>query len=224
LDGTPILSDVSLTLENSEIIAVLGANGSGKTTLLRAISGLVKPASGEIWFKGSRIDPLPPYRIVEKGIVQVPAGRKLFSTLSVNENLELGSYIKRARKERKKTLNMVFELFPVLKDKKNAVAGSLSGGEQQMLAIARALMSLPHLLMLDEPCLGLAPDIATEVYETVHKINEKAGISVLLVDHNIQSALNVTRRGYVLANGAIVVYGQASDILRTIESDLTRYL
>jgi len=224
LQNTIVLSGTSLELRDGEVVSLLGDNGSGKTTLLRAISGLVRVESGEIFFKDSRINGWSPHRIVESGIVQVPAGRRLFNTLSVKENLELASRFSRARKVRRSTLNSVFQIFPVLSEKKNDAAGSLSGGEQQMLAIARAMMSVPIVLMLDEPCVGLAADVATEVYASIAHLNKNLGISILLIDHDIYSALTIAARGYVLTGGCVTLSGPAGDILRDLQSDRTEYL
>ena len=199
----PALSDVSLAVEAGETLSVVGANGSGKTTMLRTISGLLRPRRGEVRFEGERIDRLPCHRVVERGVVHVPEGRKVFPSLAVRENLELGSYPRAAR---------VFELFPRLAERLTQLAGTLSGGEQQMVAIGRALMARPRLLMLDEPSLGLAPLIVTEIFRTIDAIH-RAGVTVLLVEQNTRQALALSRRGYVLENGRVVLVGTGAELL-----------
>ncbi len=207
-----VLWDVSLEVEKGEIVAVIGPNGAGKTTLLRSISRIIPIKSGEITFNGVRIDTLPPHKVVELGIVQVPEGRHLFPYLTVMQNLILGTYPKRARKNIEDTLEWVYSLFPILKERKNQVARTLSGGEQQMLAIARALMSKPELLMLDEPSQGLAPKIVLDVFNAIKKINEE-GITILLVEQNVHYALKISNRAYVLENGRIVLKGNSEELL-----------
>jgi len=203
-----ILSKVSLFVEGAEIVAVIGGNGAGKTTLLETVSGLLRSARGTIEIAGNRIDVLPPHKIVGLGVIQVPEGRKLFAPLSVLENLEMGSYLlKKAG-----TLDRVFTLFPLLKERENQLAGSLSGGEQQMLAIARGLMSLPKLMMLDEPSLGLAPLMVKEMFRIVKEINRE-GVTVLLVEQNVRQSLSISKRGYVLENGSIVMSGTGNELL-----------
>jgi branched-chain amino acid transport system ATP-binding protein len=204
LDGNRVLSDVSIALDEGEILAIMGANGSGKTTLLRAISGLIKLTSGEILFRGRRIDGLSPHEIVAIGVAQVSAGRKLFTTLRVIDNLELGATLPNGRRKRSETLDFVFSLFPVLSDKRNVTAGTLSGGGQQMLAIGRALMTVPSVLMLDEPTMGLAPDVAQIVYQTTLDISKKTGIAILVVDHDTQAVSHVADRGYVMSEGSVM--------------------
>ncbi len=208
----PAVRDVTLAVGAGEIVSLVGANGAGKTTILRAISGLVRPRAGRITFDGCRIDGLPPERIVELGVVQVPEGRKLFPSLTVRENLELGAYAARARAERRRTLARVLERFPVLAERAGQRAGTLSGGEQQMLAIARALMARPALLMLDEPSQGLAPRIVREMFRIVADLHAE-GATVLLVEQNVRQALGVSQRGYVLENGRIVLEGTGAALL-----------
>jgi len=204
---------VSLEVNEGELVVVIGANGAGKTTLLRAISGLVHVASGTIEFLGERIDGLPPYKIVSKGIVQVPEGRKLFPFMTVQENLELGAYTPEARKEKDETLKLVYEIFPVLKERKNQRAGTLSGGEQQMLAMGRALMSKPKLFLLDEPSLGLAPIVVEKVFDVVKELNRR-GMTILLVEQNVERALEIAHRGYVLEVGRIVLKGRSDELIK----------
>jgi branched-chain amino acid transport system ATP-binding protein len=207
-----ILHSVSLHINENEIVALIGANGAGKSTLINTISGLMHPRKGQIIFLGERIDRKEPHFIVEKGIVQVPEGRMIFSSLTILENLEMGSFISRAKKKRKVVLERVLDLFPRLKDRINQVAGTLSGGEQQMLCIGRALMSLPNLLMLDEPSLGLAPLVVSDIFEVISTINGQ-GTTVLLVEQNIEYTLEMANRGYVLENGIIVLEGMCKELL-----------
>jgi branched-chain amino acid transport system ATP-binding protein len=207
------LDGVSITVGEGEIVSVVGANGAGKTTMLRAISGLARVRRGEIRFAGDRLDILATHRIVERGVVQVPEGRKIFPSLTVLENLELGSYTKAAKARRSETLDRVFLLFTRLRERKRQAAGTLSGGEQQMLAIGRALMALPRLLMLDEPSLGLAPLVVKDIFRIVTEIN-RMGTAVLLVEQNTRQALALSARGYVLENGRIVLAGSGEALLR----------
>jgi branched-chain amino acid transport system ATP-binding protein len=203
---------VSLSVQRGEIVTLVGANGAGKTTTLRAISGLIQPRAGEIRFEGKRLDRLAPEQIVERGIVQVPEGRKLFPSLTVRDNLELGAYARRARPHRARTLEEVMALFPILRERAGQRAGTLSGGEQQMCAIARSLMARPALLMLDEPSLGLAPRIVQEVFRVVNEIHAR-GVTMLLVEQNVRQALATSQRGYVLENGRIVLEGTGPELL-----------
>lgn len=206
------LFGVSLHIEEKEVISIVGSNGAGKTTTINVISGMVRCSSGKIEFLGKRIDTLPPHRIVEEGIVQIPEGRQLFPKMKVMENLVMGAYTRQARTRIKENLEMVLELFPILKERKDQPAGSLSGGEQQMLAIGRALMARPKLLMLDEPSLGLAPILVKQVFDTVKSINE-FGTTILLVEQNVFNALSISDRGYVLENGRIIMEGEGKEIL-----------
>jgi len=207
------LWDVSLKVEEGEIVAVVGANGAGKTTLLKTLSGLVRSSSGNIKFLGKRIDQLPAHKIVEDGISHIPEGRGIFSSLTVFENLKMGAYTAKAWKERDETLKLVYELFPILSERRNQTAGTLSGGEQQMLAIARGLMSKPKMIMLDEPSLGLAPKIVMKIFELIEEIN-KGGVTILLVEQNVQQALELAERGYVLETGKICTEGKGKELLR----------
>lgn len=207
------LREVSLSASAGEIAAIVGGNGAGKTTTLKTISGLLRPASGSIMFEGVAIHALPPHRIVEMGISQIPEGRRIFPRMSVLENLHMGSHIPEARKRRQETLARVFALFPILQERSRQFAGTLSGGEQQMLAIARGLMSRPKLLILDEPSSGLAPLLVTEIFETIAEINRHT-TSILLVEQNVQRSLSISHRGYVLENGAIVLQGEGKELLK----------
>ena len=208
----PALRGVSVSVEAGETLSVVGANGAGKTTMLRAISGLMRPRAGQILFDGERLDSLPSHAIVERGVVQVPEGRKIFPSLTVLENLELGSYVAAAKARRREGLEQVFGFFPRLKERERQAAGTMSGGEQQMLAIGRALMARPRVLMLDEPSLGLAPIIVNEIFRIIGEIN-RLGTTVLLVEQNTRQALALSRRGYVLENGRVVLEGSGAELL-----------
>lgn len=205
-----VLHDVKMAVRSGEVVALLGANGAGKTTMLRAISGLIRPTAGRVLFDGDDVTGLPPHAIVRRGVVHVPEGRELFSRLTVRENLEVGADA-RGREHRSESLALVHEFFPVLADRAGQHAGSLSGGEQQMLAIGRALMSRPRLLMLDEPSLGLAPLLVSALFKAVTQIRE-TGITILLVEQNAKQALQLSDRAYVLENGLVVLDGQAKDL------------
>ena len=207
-----VLHEVTLGVSQQEIVTIVGANGAGKTTSLKTIAGILRPTSGVIQFLGERIDHLYPHQIVEKGLVRIPEGRKIFPSLSVLENLELGSYLPRPKAKRSESLENVFSLFSVLKERSQQLAGTLSGGEQQMLAIGRGLMSLPRLLMLDEPSLGLAPVLVREIFSTIRDINQH-GTTILLVEQNVFNALDMAHEGYVLENGRIVLKGKSQDLL-----------
>lgn len=206
------LSEVSLEVEQGEIVSLVGANGAGKSTALKAISGLLKPRSGQILFCGRRLNDLPAHSIVNLGIVQIPEGRQLFPYMTALENLELGSYTPAARKRSGDSLGQVFSLFPVLEERRNQLAGTLSGGEQQMLAIGRGLMAVPRLLMLDEPSLGLAPIMVKSIFAAIGEINRQ-GTTILLVEQDVQKSLALARRGYVMENGRIALQGEAKGLL-----------
>ncbi len=206
------LRGVSVSLEAGETLSVVGANGAGKTTMLRTISGLMRPRAGQILFDGERLDDLPSHAIVARGVVQVPEGRKIFPSLTVLENLELGSYVAAAKARRREGIERVFGLFPRLKERERQAAGTMSGGEQQMLAIGRALMARPRVLMLDEPSLGLAPLVVKEIFRIIAEIN-RLGTPVLLVEQNTRQALALSRRGYVLENGRVVLEGSGAELL-----------
>lgn len=207
-----VLRGVSLEINEGEIVSLVGANAAGKSTMVKALSGIIKPWRGQVLFDGVRVDTLEPHEIVELGIVQVPEGRRLFPQMSVLENLLLGAYTPRARRNYEKTLRDIFEMFPILKERQNQLAGSLSGGEQQMCAIGRGLMAKPKLLMLDEPSLGLAPILVAQVLNMVKAIREQ-GVTVLLVEQNVRQSLALADRGYVLENGRIVMEGPSAALL-----------
>ncbi len=207
-----ILHKVSLKIQKGEMVSVLGANGAGKTTLLLTLSGVLRPAEGQITFLNRRIDSLEPHLIVQEGVVRIPEGRRIFQEMTVVENLELGSYIGTAKRYRKENLVKVFTLFPRLEERKFQLAGTLSGGEQQMLAIGRGLMTIPRILMLDEPSLGLAPLIVLHLFEVIKRINQE-GTTILLVEQNVHLALSTVQRGYVIENGRIILEGRSETLL-----------
>ncbi len=207
------LRGVSLEVSQGEIVAIVGSNGAGKSTTLMTISGILKPKRGEIQFNQDFIHQKTSAGIVSLGVVQIPEGRQLFPTLTVTENLEMGSQLPRAKKLRKETTDWVFKLFPRLEERRNQLAGTLSGGEQQMLAIGRGLMSRPTLLMLDEPSLGLSPILVKAIFDIIRQINEQ-GTTILLVEQNVFHSLNLSHRGYVLENGSIVMTGTGQDLLK----------
>jgi branched-chain amino acid transport system ATP-binding protein len=207
------LRDVSLKVEEKEIVALVGINGAGKTTLLNTISGLLRPASGSVEFLGQRIDRLAPHKIMNLGVCQIPEGRKLFSDMTVGDNLEMGAYSSKAWSRRKETLKRVYQIFPVLKERQGQSARKLSGGERQMVAIGRGLMSNPRVCMFDEPSYGLAPKLFLEVLEVVKQLREQ-GITILLVEQNVRNTLEVADRAYVLENGQIVLEGKGKDLLQ----------
>jgi len=206
------LAEVSLEVREGEIVALVGANAAGKSTTLRVISGLVNPRRGRVLLNDADLVDVPAHRRVDRGIVQVPEGRRLFPFMTVAENLVLGAHAERARGERDRTLAHVYELFPVLGERRTQLAGSLSGGEQQMCAIGRALMARPRILMLDEPTLGLAPVLVARIFETVRTINRQ-GVTVLLVEQNVRQALTLAHRACVLESGRLVLEGQARELL-----------
>ncbi|MGE5381361.1 MAG: ABC transporter ATP-binding protein [Methylocystaceae bacterium] len=207
-----VLRDISLEVEKGEILSIVGANGAGKTTLINTVSGIINPTAGEIWFDDQRIDNLAPHVIAELGIIQVPEGRKLFPAMTVHENLLVGSVMPRTRKQRAANLDYVFSLLPKLAERKSQISRTLSGGEQQMLAIGRALMSMPKVLMFDEPSLGLSPLLVSTMFEIVKQINA-SGTTVMLVEQNVKQALKISKRGYVLENGAVALEGHSHDLL-----------
>ena len=206
-----VLKNVSINLEKGEIVALIGANGAGKTTTLRCITGVIKPWDGNIKFNDQKIDSLQPFEIVSLGISYCPEGRDIFGNLSVFENLKVGGYLIKDRNEFKTYLDWIYDLFPILKDRCNQIAGSLSGGEQQMLAIGRALMSKPIVLCLDEPSLGLAPIVVENIFNTIQQINSN-GTSILLVEQNVSLALDIAKRAYVLEKGEIRLCGECKDL------------
>lgn len=203
------LQDIELEINPGELVVLLGANGAGKSTLFRTISGLVKPVAGTIEYNGKNISGLPAHMVVRHGISQCPEGRQLFPLMSVEKNLLLGAYARRQDREGvKRSLGLVYDLFPILKEKAHLPAGSLSGGQQQMVAIGRAMMSAPQLLLLDEPSIGLAPLVVKQMFEAIQRINE-AGAMVLLAEQNANMALKISHRGYVLENGRIVMHDKS---------------
>ena len=206
------LREVSFTIQEGEIVSIIGSNGAGKSTTLNTVSGILRASSGTIEFLGRRMENCYPHEIVEQGVVQIPEGRLLFPYMTVLENLELGSFTAKARRAKDRNLKVVFGLFPVLEERMQQIAGTLSGGEQQMVAIARGLMGLPKLLMLDEPSLGLAPLLVKQVFTTVKQINAQ-GITVLLVEQNVFHSLSISARGYVLENGSVVLEGGGQELL-----------
>jgi len=213
-EGAEALKGISLEVEEGEIVTLIGSNGAGKTTTLRTISGLKCPTSGEIWFEGRRIDQMSPQDIVRIGIIHIPQGRELFPYMSVLENLKLGAFLRRDRGKIKKDLENLLEYFPRLKERSRQQAGTLSGGEQQMLAIACALLGNSKLLLLDEPSSGLSPIMVKEIGKIVSDINQR-GTSILLVEQNARLALGVAHRGYVLETGTIVLHGSAKELLHS---------
>ena len=204
------VQELSMRVGAGEILGLLGPNGAGKTTLLRTVSGLQRAQSGSIHFEGQAIDTWRPHQIVKAGLIQVAEGRKLFPHMTVLENLEMGSFIKRARMHRAESLDRVYGLFPLLAERAGQDAGTLSGGEQQMLAIGRALMTQPSLLMLDEPSLGLAPIVVRDIFDVVEEIS-RDGTTVLIVEQNVMQALRLADRGYVLENGRVLMSGPSED-------------
>jgi len=206
------LNGVSLEIPAGEIVTLVGSNGAGKTTLLRTISGLLRPKSGRIEFKGGDITRLPAHKIVALGLCHVPEGRMVFSNLTVDENLAMGAYLETDATRRARHREFVFEMFPRLKERLKQVAGTLSGGEQQMLAIGRALMGNPKFLMLDEPSLGIAPRLVSTIFEKIVEINQTHGITILLVEQNAHLALEISRHAYVLETGRIVLHGPSKDL------------
>jgi branched-chain amino acid transport system ATP-binding protein len=209
---TPILRDVSFNVQQGEIVALLGSNGAGKTTLVNTIMGMLKPVSGEIVFQGEHIDSMSPHEIVKRGIAEVPEGRKIFPYISVRDNLFLGAFSEQAWRKRNDSLEWVYGLFPLLKERSNMPARTLSGGEQQMLVIGRGLMSRPKLIMVDEPSLGLAPKLLSEVYNILGKLHE-VKITTLLSEQNARQALTISDRGYVLENGKVVLADSSDQLL-----------
>jgi branched-chain amino acid transport system ATP-binding protein len=210
------VSEISISIGEGEAVGLLGANGAGKSTTLRAISGLVRLTSGTITFFGTNITSLPPYKIAELGIAHVPEGRQVFPELTVQENLEIGAYIPSAKAERSRTLELVFSIFPVLAGRRKQLAGTMSGGEQQMLAVGRGLMMKPRLLMLDEPSLGLAPVVTDATFEKIGEIHSM-GTAILLVEQNVSRALKLVQRAYVFESGKTVMHGTSAELANSKE-------
>ena len=216
------LRGISFSVEQGEVISLIGSNGAGKTTTLHSISNLIKKNSGSIFFEGTDITNLSADKIVKMGLIQVPEGRRVFANLSVKENLEMGAYLRKDKEQIKKDMEWGYELFPRLKERLSQLAGTLSGGEQQMLAMARALMSKPKLLLLDEPSMGLAPILVDEIFEIIKKISS-AGTTILLVEQNAYKALSIANRAYILVTGEITKDGKASDLI-TDKAVISAYL
>ena len=208
-----VLWDVSLKVIKKEIVAFIGANGAGKTTLINTISGLLRPASGSIRFGGKRIEGFAPHAIVELGICHIPEGRRLFPDMSVRENLEMGAYLTRAWKQKEETLEHVYQLFPILKERGGQLARTLSGGEQQMLAMGRGLMSRPKLCIIDEPSNGLSPLLVKEIFDIIQGLR-KQGIAILLIEQNVRQTLELADRAYVLENGRVILSGDGKKLLK----------
>jgi len=209
--SVPAIGDVTINVGEGEAVGLLGANGAGKSTTLRAISGLVKLTSGTITFLGQNLAALPPHKIAELGIAHVPEGRQVFPEMTVNENLEVGSYAPRAKADRNSSLDLVYSIFPRLAERRRQLAGTMSGGEQQMLAVGRGLMLKPRLLMLDEPSLGLAPVMCDVTFEKIQDIH-KLGTAILLVEQNVSRALTLVKRAYVLESGKVIMHGTNTEL------------
>jgi len=210
--GITVLREVSLAVNEGEIVSVVGANGGGKTTLLKTISGLLKSSSGSVEFMGEKMNELPPHEICKRRLIQVPEGRQLFPKMKVIHNLEMGAYLSEARKNTGRSLDRVYDLFPIFRERRNQKTGSLSGGEQQMLAIGRALMSMPKLLMLDEPSEGLSPLYTSNVFDTLKILGEQ-GLTILLVSQEVERSLELSQHAYVLENGQITLEGKSDELL-----------
>ena len=212
--GVPVIREVSFKVEEGQMVSIVGSNGAGKSTILKTISGLLRPQSGEIAFLGKRIDALPPYEITSAGISHIPEGRKIFAKLSVLDNLLVGAHTRDSKSEVQQSLEEIYTLFSILKERKDQRGETLSGGEQQMLAIARGLMSKPRLMMLDEPSLGLMPSLSVKVIEILKRISSN-GTTILLVEQKVRDALELANRAYVLQTGAIVQEGTGADLLKS---------
>ena len=211
-DDVQVIFDLSLNIEEGEVVSIIGGNGAGKSTLLRTISGLLQPPKGKILFDGTEVQKMSPEKIVNHGIVHVPEGRRLFSLMDIKDNLIVGAYNPRADQKMEETLKHVYALLPRLAERSDQIAMTLSGGEQQMVAIGRGLMAMPRILMLDEPSLGLAPVLIKEIFKTIRKIADE-GTTVLMVEQDVNHSLSLSDRGYVLEHGRIAMEGKASDLL-----------
>jgi len=216
--GVPVIREVSFKVEKGQMVSIVGSNGAGKSTILKTISGLLRPLTGEISFQGRKIDTLPPFQITALGLSHIPEGRKIFSKLTVMDNLLVGAHTRRSNLEVQQSLGEIYQLFPILDERKNQRGETLSGGEQQMLAIARGLMSKPKLMMLDEPSLGLMPSLSVKVIEVLKRISSQ-GTTILLVEQKVRDALQLADRAYVLQTGSIVLEGAGSELLK---SDMIR--
>ena len=212
-DKVMALRDVSIRLEQGQVVSLIGANGAGKTTTLRAITGLKKPSQGEVWFEGERIDQLPAAKIVARGIAMVPEGRHVYPFMSVKDNLLMGAYLRSDQAGIRADLDKIFTRFPRVKERMNQQAGTLSGGEQEMVVVGRALMARPRLLLLDEPSLGLAPMVVREIARLVSQVNQEENVSVILVEQNSRMALKVSQYGYVLETGKVGLEGPSADLM-----------
>jgi branched-chain amino acid transport system ATP-binding protein len=205
------LKGFSLEMQEGEVFAIVGANGAGKTTILRTISGLKKPTSGEVWFQDKRIDGMPAYEIIKMGIVHIPAGRMLFAPMTVMDNLKIGAYVRKDKQNIKQDIDTMYEHFPILRERSTQLAGSLSGGEQQMLAIACALMARPKLLLMDEPSTGLSPLLVAELSNIIGDVHQ-SGVSIILVEQNTRLAFKLAKRGYILEVGSVVLEGSTEEL------------
>jgi branched-chain amino acid transport system ATP-binding protein len=214
-EEVPALHEVSFRVEPGQIVSIVGANGAGKSTILKSVSSMLQPDEGSIYFENQRIDRMPAHRVVDLGLAHVPEGRRLFARLTVNQNLTLGAYTRKSLEHRNATLKTIFKLFPVLEERQQQRAGTLSGGEQQMLAIARGLMSKPKLLLLDEPSMGIMPKLITEIFETIQRLNREEKLTILLVEQNVQEALEVAHYAYVLQTGRVMMEGKPAELLET---------
>ncbi len=214
-DEVPALHEVSFKVEPGQIVSIVGANGAGKSTILKSISSVLHLDEGSISFEDQRIDKVPPHQVVDMGIAHVPEGRRLFARLTVKQNLTLGAYTRKSPEHREGTLKTIFKLFPVLEERQQQRAGTLSGGEQQMLAIARGLMSKPKLLMLDEPSMGIMPKLITEIFEMIQRLNREERLTILLVEQNVQEALEVAHYAYILQTGRVMMEGKPAELLQT---------
>jgi branched-chain amino acid transport system ATP-binding protein len=207
-----VIWDVSFEVKQGEVVALIGANGAGKSTTLKTVSGLLRPRKGEVFFNGTPLTAVEPYKRIAMGMALCPEARRLFTEMTVEENLDMGSLKGKARQKREETKDMVFRLFPILRERRKQLAGTLSGGEQQMVAIGRGLMSLPKLMMFDEPSLGLAPILVREIFDVIEKIRDE-GTTVLIVEQNVKQTLEIADRAYVLENGRVVMQGTGKDLL-----------
>ncbi|HZK67324.1 MAG TPA: ABC transporter ATP-binding protein [Chloroflexota bacterium] len=214
-DGVLALHGITFRVDEGEIVSIVGSNGAGKSTTIKTISGILKPVSGTIVFEGARLDTMPAHKVADLGIAHVPEGRKLFARQTVYENLLLGAYTRKNAKNREEDLERIFSLFPVLKERRDQNAGTLSGGEQQMLAIGRGLMLRPRLLMLDEPSLGIAPKLVDKIFETVKELNQREKLTILLVEQNVREALELASRAYVVQTGRVIMEGTGDQLLAT---------
>lgn len=217
-EGTIICRNIFLDVQEAQIVSIVGSNGAGKSTLMKTITGLIKPIAGKIIFEGQEIQGLPSHEILKKGIAMVPEGRRIFGKLSVKENLYVGAYARTDRDRIEEDIQRMYQMFPILSERKNQIAGTFSGGQQQMLAIARGLMSNPRLLILDEPSLGLSPAVTTEVLEIISSLRDE-GLTILLVEQNVRAALNISDQAIVIQNGRVVMKGTGKELL---SSDMIR--